>query len=82
MDLRPALGGNLTDMADSSPDGVPGYPFPTPLPIPTAHPPMNSIGAAGSAQVRPDDGRLDIGAFEAGDTSLPKPDAPRGLHLE
>jgi hypothetical protein len=72
-DLRPVAGGNLTAAANASPDGVPGYPFPNPLSLPGWHPPLNGVGEAGSAQARPDDGRLDIGAFEAGEAAQPPP---------
>jgi hypothetical protein len=72
-DLRPVKGGNLTDAANASPTGVPGYPFPTPLALPGAHPPLDGIGQPGSAQARPDDGSLDIGAFEAGEAAQPPP---------
>jgi hypothetical protein len=73
-DLRPVEGGNLTDAANSSPAGVPGYPFPNPLTLPGSHPPLDGVGEAGSAQSRPDDGRLDIGAFEAGEATQTPPD--------
>jgi hypothetical protein len=77
-DLRPVEGGNLTDAANASPIGVPGYPFPNPLALPVAHPPLDGVGEAGSALARPDDGRLDIGAFEAGEAALPPTDDPPG----
>lgn len=74
MDLRPVADGNLTDVANASPGGVPGHTFPTPLSLPAAHPPMNGVDQAGSAQARPDDGLPDIGAYEAG--TVPQPDPP------
>lgn len=75
-DLRPVAGGNLTNVATASPTGVPGYPFPNPLMPPADHPPLNQVGNAGSAEARPNDGQLDIGAFEVGGDDPPPPVDP------
>jgi hypothetical protein len=76
-DLRPVAGGNLTNAANPSTSGAPGYPFPNPLPVPAFLPPLNGIGEADAAQARPDDGQLDIGAYEAGTPGpTPPPDDP------
>lgn len=70
-DFRPVDGGNLTDGANASPAGIPGYPFPNPLFPPGFHPPLNTAGMPGSEQARTHDGHLDIGAYEASGSMQP-----------
>ena len=77
-DLRPVDGGNLTNAANKSPTGVPGFFFPNPLMPPAYHPPLHQVGDSDSAQARPNDQQLDIGAYEAGAASQPEPDDPPG----
>ena len=77
-DLRPVADGNLTNGAQASPSGVPGYPFPNALMPPAFHPPFNEISDTGDAQARPTDGQLDIGAFEAGGAGPSPPADPPG----
>lgn len=72
-DLRPVESGNLTNAANAAPAGVPGYPFPNPLMPPLWHPPLHQVNAVDSATARPEDGQLDMGAYEAGSGSTTSP---------
>lgn len=63
-DFRPAAGSPLANAGTLTPQSVPGYPFPSPLFPPSFHPPMRTLLQPGSAEVRPADGLIDIGAFE------------------
>lgn len=75
-DLRPVADGNLANAATASPTGVPGYPFPNPLMPPAYHPPLNQVDDVDGAETRPNDGQMDIGAFEVGGSSPPPPVDP------
>lgn len=65
-DLRLAQDSPLIDAGAPTPAGLPGYPFPNPMPTPTRHPPLHQMIAVDTAESRPDDGLPDIGAYEAG----------------
>jgi hypothetical protein len=41
-----------------------GSPFPNPLSLPLFHPPQQALIPVGTAEYRPVDGAIDIGAFE------------------
>ena len=72
LDLRPLTDSvELVDQADNAPSSAAGYPFPTPLFPPLMHPPEPLLLDVGSAELRPVDGLLDIGAFEAGIVIIP-----------
>ncbi len=60
----PLPGSPLNNAANLSPEGPPGYAFLDPLFPPGYHPPSHTVDPAGVASLRPDDGQLDIGAFE------------------
>jgi len=69
-DLRPGAGSPLVNAGTGAPSGPPGYPFPDPIFPPAFHPPAGELEEAGTARVRPADGRIDIGAFERGSPPL------------
>ncbi|MEB2321175.1 MAG: hypothetical protein OZ921_01590, partial [Sorangiineae bacterium] len=63
-DFRPAAGSALVDEGALPTTSPPGHEFPAPLPRPLFHPPRRTLIAPGTAEPRPDDGALDIGAYE------------------
>jgi hypothetical protein len=63
-DFRPASGSPLANAGTADPHSPPGYPFPSPLFPPTYHPTGRSLLPAGTAEGRPSDGFLDVGAYE------------------
>jgi hypothetical protein len=63
-DFRPAPGGPLVNAGTAAPQSPQGYPFPSPLFPPSFHPPGRMLLAAGTAEVRPLDGLIDVGAYE------------------
>jgi|WetSurMetagenome_2_1015567.scaffolds.fasta_scaffold50865_2 chitodextrinase len=62
--LRPAAGSILVDAGTASMTSPPGSPFLNPLAVPLYHPPEAALIAVGTAEHRPADGAIDIGAFE------------------
>lgn len=62
--LKPASGSPLVDGGTATPEPPPGFTFPFPLFPPAFEPPSGTIVPPGAANVRPDDGKIDIGAFE------------------
>ncbi len=70
LDLRPASNSPLLDAGTASPPDLPAYPFPAPLFPPGMHPPLRCLEITGSAESRPVDGAVDIGAFEFPDTAF------------
>jgi hypothetical protein len=62
--LRPAAGSVLIDAGTATMTSPPGSPFPNPLALPLFHPPEAALIAVGTAEPRPSDGAIDIGAFE------------------
>jgi len=74
-DLKPAEGSPLINTGDNSPSGPSGYPFPSPLFPPAFHPPQGELEEEGTAESRPANGTIDIGAYEYGDP-LPTPHSP------
>lgn len=63
-DPRPDVGSTLLDAGSSVLSGPPGYSFPSPLFPPVKHPPLYQIEDFGSAQARPSNSTIDIGAYE------------------
>ncbi|MBN2381689.1 hypothetical protein JXQ70_02285 [bacterium] len=63
-DPRPSVGSPMIDQGSSVLSGPPGYPFPNPLFPPTLHPPLYQIEPVDTAQARPSDLVIDMGAFE------------------
>jgi Ca2+-binding RTX toxin-like protein len=64
LDLRPTATSPLVDHGPVSSAGASGHPFPSPLATPAFHPPRHAVEPAGSAEARPQDARIDMGAFE------------------
>lgn len=65
-DFRPLSTSPLVDEANMSPEGPPGYPFPSPLWPPEKHPFLHSqLSNLETVESRVNDGMLDIGAYEA-----------------
>lgn len=64
LDLRPAVGSALIGAGNNAPASPAGHPFINPLWPPAFHPPMHTLLAPGTAQARPADGLIDIGAYE------------------
>ena len=64
-DLRPASGSPLIDAGTASGTPPPGFPFPNPLTLPLYVPPMASVQTGDPPPLRPVDGPIDIGAYEA-----------------
>jgi chitodextrinase len=62
--LRPAAGSPLVDAGTATMQSPAGSPFPNPLMVPLFHPPQAALIAVGTAELRPVDGAIDIGAFE------------------
>lgn len=62
--LRPAAGSALIDAGTTAMTSPPGSPFPNPLVSPLFHPPQAALIPVGTAEHRPVDGAIDIGAFE------------------
>lgn len=66
LNLRPVAGSvQLVDQAGTSPSSPAGHYFPSPLFPPLNHPPERIVSNDGSTAPRPDNGSLDIGAFES-----------------
>ncbi|MCC6877299.1 MAG: hypothetical protein IT378_23540, partial [Sandaracinaceae bacterium] len=65
-DLRPATGSELIDMGTGTTSGPAGHPFPSPLALPTHHPPARTRLALGEEMPRPAVGTIDLGAYEFG----------------
>ncbi len=63
-DVRPGSGSPLVNAGAAVLAGPPGFLFPQPLFPPGYHPPEHIVDLPGSAEIRPGDGQLDIGAFE------------------
>jgi hypothetical protein len=64
LDLRPATGSALIGAGNNAPASPAGHPFINPLWPPAFVPPMHTLPAPGTAQSRPSDGLIDIGAYE------------------
>jgi hypothetical protein len=64
LDLRLSPGSALVDAGNRQPASPPGHPFPSPRLAPRDLPPSRSIEPVRGARPRPDDGRIDVGAFE------------------
>ncbi len=62
--LGPVAGSCLIDAGTATMTSPPGSPFPNPLAVPLFHPPQEALIPVGSAEDRPVDGAIDIGAFE------------------
>jgi hypothetical protein len=62
--LSPAAGSPLIGAGTSTPQSPLGFPFPSPLFPPVFHPPQQTLLPAGTAETRPSDGAIDIGAYE------------------
>jgi chitodextrinase len=62
--LSPAAGSILVDAGTATMTSPPGSPFPNPLAVPLFHPPQEALIPVGTAEHRPADGAIDIGAFE------------------
>jgi hypothetical protein len=62
--LLPAAGSPLIDAGTGSTTSPAGSPFPNPLAAPLFHPPQWALIPVGTAEVRPGDGAIDIGAYE------------------
>jgi hypothetical protein len=63
-DFAPASGSPLINTGTTAPPSPTGFPFPSPLFPPAAHPPLHAFLPPGSTVVRPLTGAPDIGAFE------------------
>ncbi len=72
-DVRLAAGSPLIDTGLANPPSPSGHPFLNPLFPPAYLPPLHTIEAVGTAQVRPTVGSIDIGAFEYGTSAAPPP---------
>jgi hypothetical protein len=64
-DLHPTGSSPLVDQGSGAAASPAGHEFPHPLPLPLWHPPMTVIGQAGTAEARPVNGAIDLGAFES-----------------
>jgi hypothetical protein len=64
-DFRPGTGSALVNAGAASTPTIVLYPFPSPLFPPAYLPPQAALIDTGSAVHRPNDGTIDIGAFEA-----------------
>jgi hypothetical protein len=62
--LIPASGSILVDAGTATMTSPLGSPFPNPLAAPLFHPPQAALIPVGTAEHRPADGAIDIGAFE------------------
>jgi chitodextrinase len=62
--LDPAAGSVLIDAGTAAMTSPAGSPFPNPLAMPLFHPPQAALIPVGTAEHRPADGAIDIGAFE------------------
>jgi len=62
--LRPAAGSPLINAGTATTTSPPGSPFPNPLATPLFHPPQAALIPVGTAELRPADGAVDIGAYE------------------
>jgi chitodextrinase len=62
--LGPAAGSILIDAGTAAMASPAGSPFPNPLAVPLFHPPQAALIPAGTAEHRPVDGAIDVGAFE------------------
>lgn len=69
-DFRPAAGGPLVNGGAATTPTIAAYPFHNPLFPPAFHPPLAALIDTGSAQKRPVDAAIDIGAFEASSQSV------------
>lgn len=76
LNLRPETGSPLLDNGNSNTSQFDpsGYPFPGPLFPPTLHPPVAPLADMSTAEPRPGDGTIDIGAYEG--SSGPVTDPP------
>lgn len=63
-DFRPALGSTLLNNGAPATPTIPAYPYPNPLSLPLMQPPLARLLDTGTAEKRPADGNIDIGAFE------------------
>jgi hypothetical protein len=63
-DLSSSSTSPLRDMGTSTPAGVPGYPFPSPLAAAAFEPPRHLLPPLGGAVARVNVGVVDIGAYE------------------
>jgi hypothetical protein len=64
-DLRPASDSPLIDAGTATGTPSPGFPFPNPLPHPLYVPPAATVQTGDPPILRPIDGQIDIGAYEA-----------------
>jgi hypothetical protein len=62
--LRPAAGSVLIDAGTATMTSPAGSPFLNPLAVPLFHPPEAALISVGTAEHRPADAAIDIGAFE------------------
>ena len=69
-DFRPGSGSALVNAGAASTPTIAAYPFPNPLFPPAYLPPQAALIDTGSATHRPNDGAIDIGAFEASPQSV------------
>ena len=67
---HPGQGSALTDVGAAVTPTIALYPFPKPLFPPAYQPPQAALIDTGSAERRPVDGGIDIGAFEASSASI------------
>jgi len=65
-DVRLDMKSPLIDAGATMLSGPPAQPFPNPLAVPLAQPPLHAIEANGAASSRPVVGKIDIGAYEFG----------------
>ena len=77
--LRPLAASALVSAGNPSPGSPPGFPFPSPLPLPEFDPPQRMKIAIGAEVTRVPGMRIDIGAFESvagGGAPTPKHGSP------
>jgi hypothetical protein len=84
--LRPVSASALRDAGTSSPTPASGHAFPSPLAAAAFEPPLHVQPATGAAVPRVNQGAVDIGAYELGNTGSvdmppPPPPAPTELRL-
>lgn len=69
-DFRPPASGVLVNAGVAATPTVAAYPFTKPQHPPAFSPPVAALIPAGSAQARPVDDKIDLGAFEAGSSTV------------